>query len=415
MLTTVLLTLVPAVLEQEPKEGKEEWTAEDLKFDGDFFEDVDGDGALDLIVRADNLIQVVSWKRSRILYTLPMEDRPAFDRTCWPCPDMTGDEFPDILVLARWDHDLSPGYRVEYRLTVHDGRTGETVRAFPGIIGFGIDDLDGDGDFELLAGGDERYSSERARVRGWLGVMDLTSGEWIHRWRDDSERDSYQSSMHVTDDLDDDSVKEVACFTRFNGRFAEGEWVIRSGRTGERLRVIPVGLPDETVWPIPGACSDLDGDGAGDLLISGGRLVLVHSSRDGSIIHRLEEPEEDAGGWGSGFGEVVDCIGDIDGDNIDDLALGLHHYRLGDGALALYSGKTGERLFRLEAPGEHEHFGYGCSSTDIDADGTLDLLVLAYPWQTCSPSRLYMINGKTREVLWSLDWRTVASWPEAGK
>ena len=94
---------------------------------------------------------------------------------------------------------------------------------------------------------------------------------------------------------------------------------------GAVLHRLPVGReqvwaaarPDETRWWV-----DVDGDGWHDVLAGspgvGSGRAFVYSGRDGSRIHALAG---DAGG--DRFGDAVAGMGDVTGDGLADLAVGV--------------------------------------------------------------------------------------------
>ncbi len=376
-----------------------------------FLQDVDGDGTQDLLVGNRTEIYVVSWSKKRILFRLPMHGGTPMSRRARPIPDLSGDSFPDILMETARDGANGTD---DPSLTIHDGRTGEVFRTFERMGFRDVGDLEGDGDVEFLVGAERGEHSEIAG--GWIGVLDVGSGEFVHRWTGSLDA-AIGSSACITGDIDDDGVADIV-YVRVDGPDVHVRHgprpvcflVFRSGRTGEELRTTQ--LPWSYYAAINGS-RDLDGDGFNELIVTvtgDHDGILVYSARTGEIVHDLVEQPEDRGGWGSGFGGSTMFVDDLDGDGVADVAIEMRDYGLGDGALGLHSGKTGRRLFRIEAPGDHEHFGTPCGTADVNGDGKPDLLVLAYSWETVSPARLYLIDGARREVLWALDWKTVNSW-----
>ncbi len=175
---------------------------------------------------------------------------------------------------------------------------------------------------------------------------------------------------------------------------------------------------------------DLDGDGALDLAVGtgcaeGGLYVELRSGRDGVLLRRLEFP----GYRGSA---CVAGPGDLDGDGVGDLLVGLHSLRpwtMPAGEVVLVSGRTGEVLRRIA--GERPASGFGLDVQglgDLDGDGRPEFAVAA----SCEASAMapavhvYSGTGERLAVLPSV-WRvlrvgdgrlvvlTVAAWTRYGQ
>ena len=131
---------------------------------------------------------------------------------------------------------------------------------------------------------------------------------------------------------------------------------------------------------------DLDGDGAGDLVIGAPRdprsgAVAVHSGATGALILEVTGSSTPlpAGEFGTQFGAVVSAAGDANGDGIPDFAATAPWELLNGaskGAVRVYSGLDGSLL--LERFGTHPNETFQAQLAgggDLDGDGMDDIVV----------------------------------------
>lgn len=123
---------------------------------------------------------------------------------------------------------------------------------------------------------------------------------------------------------------------------------------------------------------DLDGDGSADFAVAAQRVqvsdevctesgyVRVHSGRTGNLLHRLSSVVPD-----DSFGGCVAGGGDIDGDGAGDVIVGSGNVFSECSTAHVFSGRTGELLADISA-------GPGCLSVaigpDQDGDGRAEAL-----------------------------------------
>ncbi|TAH35794.1 MAG: hypothetical protein EYC70_12265 [Planctomycetota bacterium] len=164
-----------------------------------------------------------------------------------------------------------------------------------------------------------------------------------------------------------------------------------------------------------GGLGDVDADGYADFgvstvplsppLGSGISRVDVYSGVDGASlrVHPPTRPEDN-------FGQVVQGIGDVDGDGRDDYLIGAP---FADGAfpssgiVTVYSGATGTPLYTVSGEASWDNFGLTAGAAgDVDADGTGDFIVgarssealannagAAYVYSGLNGARLYARYG----------------------
>jgi FG-GAP repeat len=188
-------------------------------------------------------------------------------------------------------------------------------------------------------------------------------------------------------DVDGDGLDDLLVGSPFSLSL-RGTARVVSGADGAILfsyaNAAPSGKPlDHFGFAVTG-CGDLDGDGLAEFAISqtnvglvpvGGR-VRVYRGSDGTVLHELTAPATQ-----QDVGSALANAGDVDGDGIDDLAIGagfsdevLPHA----GAVFLMSGATGLLLHTWGGPatGSTPRFGDAVAGAgDANLDGLPDLAV----------------------------------------
>jgi len=161
---------------------------------------------------------------------------------------------------------------------------------------------------------------------------------------------------------------------------------------------------------------DVDGDGVPDLLLGapnaspGGLaqagLVQLRSGATGQILLELEGAE-----GGAFFGQVIANVHDIDGDGVDDFAIGAPsagpNGMQDAGSVFVYSGATAELLYRWDGTARFDAFGSAIGGgDDVDGDGIPDVIVGApgaSPGGVRSAGSAFVYSGATGELLLRLD------------
>jgi hypothetical protein len=141
------------------------------------------------------------------------------------------------------------------------------------------------------------------------------------------------------------------------------------------------------------AAGNLDGDGLPDYFVGDPQaslgatqlagVVYAMDGRTHAILYTIQSPAPQAGAL---FGFYISVIGDVNGDHVNDIAIGTDAQSVGShpnqGEAWVFSGKTGQLLYALNNPnpqGSATHrarFGSRIGSAgDVNGDGIPDILV----------------------------------------
>jgi hypothetical protein len=222
--------------------------------------------------------------------------------------------------------------------------------------------------------------------RVWL--VDASTGKEKLHVAGSEPGDGFGFVTAFIDDIDSDGTCDFAVTCGMPSK--PGQMQVRwySGRDGHLLhaRTIPV----FGTLPALASIQDLDGDGKRDLLVGVSSSDKDH--RAGSvraISSKTFEPIYTVSGSKPDqcLGCVVQTIGDIDGDGVEDFAassipgyaptfeLSACHERA-CGSVSIISGKTGRVVREIPIPKEHGMFGTALAGGfDIDGDRVPDVVV----------------------------------------
>lgn len=248
-------------------------------------------------------------------------------------------------------------------------------------------DLDGDGvnDFVVDA---PNADLEAYFEAGFARVYSGKHGSVIRTFGGEGREWFHGHSVDCLGDVDGDGIDDVVVGMIGDG-FAGGPGGgarVFSGKSGALLFAVGGEIESDHFGSRVAAIGDADGDDVPDFAVGAPGLytgnivgyVRVHSGRDGKVIHRLTGQKK----VGDRFGYVVAAAGDVNGDGHDDIAVGaLRDDDAGphSGALYVFSGTTGAQLLRIAGEHENDELGHDVVLTgDANGDGTRDLLVGAF-------------------------------------
>ncbi len=238
-------------------------------------------------------------------------------------------------------------------------------------------DLDGDGCDDFAIGTASYIGPD---LKGEVRVHSGSTGAVLFTIVGDAIADGTARALAMMGDLDGDGTPDLV--TSGAGDFASGQFyngAVRaaSGRNGKTLWVV-VGESSSTELGFALAnAGDVDGDGLDDVAVGSPNDLLggyspgsvrILSGADGSQI--LFVPGETY----ETLGRSVSGLGDYDGDGVPDVIAGTKLYV---GRAVVLSGATGERLLELQIPNpDFSWFGYSVAGLgDLNGDGLGDFAV----------------------------------------
>ena len=310
--------------------------------------------------------------------------------------DVDGDGIPDALIGAP-NHDNFRG-----RVLVCSGDTGAVLlELFGNSAGdhFGgalapAGDVDADGHADFAVGA--WNAGDSLPSQGILRIISGAEGALLLEVLGTHAFDHFGSALAATGDVDLDGVPDLLVGAEQMDLDSEtddvGGAVMISVQGGAALWTLLGEQFDEGFGHTLAGPGDVSGDGAPDALIgvpfsndfgtNGGKAFLVTGAH-GVLVQELDPPT-----FYGEYGIALCGVGDSDEDGVLDVAvgsdLGGEPLGLGPGRVYVHSGADGTLLSDFDGSSELGGFGWGLASSDLDADGVMDLVVGA-PWAGGSP------------------------------
>ncbi|MEM1044228.1 MAG: choice-of-anchor D domain-containing protein [Bacteroidota bacterium] len=306
--------------------------------------DVNGDGRGDLLIGAyrENRAYVFSGADGSLLLELVSpneEEEGQFGVSVAAVPDASGDGVEDLLVGAEREGDSIFSEGNVYLFSGADGALlleipspGQMGNTFFGRSLKSIPDTNGDGRGDILVG----YSR---RVQLYSGA----DGSLLREFAEPTPR-----GFAGVPDVDGDGRGDVLISTR-----DDDDAFLFSGADGsELLRIAPPFALEGKSFSRVAGTPDIDGDGAGDLLITGGTEVYLFSGADGTLLRDLRSPnpEEEGGSFGRSLAPVSSGNGQVD------LLVGASNANNGRGRAYLFRGEALATPLLARSPDE---LGFG--------------------------------------------------------
>jgi hypothetical protein len=360
--------------------------------------DVDGDGVTDIIVSdpyraGGGAAYVFSGADGAPLFQWVIAGSNQYGYSIADAGDADADGTHDVLV----GDPLGAG-----AVDLRSGATGAVLHRFTGGAGDGLGaavasagDVDGDGHADLLLGA-PRVDGAIGADSGAVYVVSGASYQTIRTLRGEDAGGRFGTGADLAKDLDGDGRPDWVVGARDSGPGQRGRAYAYSSANGHRLWTVTAPKTGGDLGSFfVGGLDDLDGDGTPDVYVgdyvdsaNGGQsgAAYVMSGADGSRIYAWRGPRPKEG---MGPGREA---GDIDGDGVQDVAVGSYLSSSGAklaGKVDVFSGATGARIASITSTRIGENLGFDVVGLgDTNGDGTPDLLVSA-----ATGHNVYVISG----------------------
>ena len=271
--------------------------------------------------------------------------------------------------------------------------TGTSPLANYGYSIAALDDVDGDGI------GDVAIASTISPVDGpHVEIRSTRDGSLLLEF----DHGDYAYSIASAGDVDLDGAGDVLLGDQF--------WVdVVSGKTAQTLLHIPTRDSRFSFGISLAGVGDVDGDGHPDVA-AGGVLqgfgfgegfVSVNSGKDGHVIHEFLGTHD---GLENGFGYAIATLGDLDGDGVNELAVGAPGARAsGAGFVRIFSLKTFAEVATIDPPAGFLQFGSAVSGCrDMDGDGIGEVIAsggTTKPSVVFLPNQVWAFSGTDQAIL----------------
>lgn len=253
-----------------------------------------------------------------------------------------------------------------------------------------IGDVTGDDVPDFVVGAE--FSSAGSSLGGEAHVFDGADGTERFRVAGSVAQRYLGKRAWPAGDFDGDGVPDMLLAAPGDGNVTRGPGyvIVASGVDGTELFRATGNSNTGYFGTAAAVIEDLTGDGVADVIVGepgdfGAGVVRVHSGADGSVVGGRAVVGE---GSDDRWGRAIAVVGDIDGDAVDDYAVGSEAVAVGGGRkfagrVSIYSGADGSEIFRQTgragtARGAPFADAFGASIANLgdqDGDGVADFAV----------------------------------------
>ncbi|MEM7204453.1 MAG: integrin alpha [Planctomycetota bacterium] len=298
--------------------------------------------------------------------------------------DVDGDGRGDLVIGAPGDSKAGAGAgsaRVvsgasAVRLHTYYGRNpGDAFGTSVG--GGGTINADGFGDIIVGAPGSDDAGAESGQAEVYL-IRGFDNLGLAVTHNPGASMSCYGTDVAGVGDVDNDGVPDYAVGAPFHN--VDGAVWVYSGADHTVLHTFIGPNPDIFFGIEVNGAGDINQDGHADIIVGAIHedfgiqdtgMAQVYSGADGSVLRTFYGTQ-----FRSHMGTAVGTLGDIDGDTVDDLYVGVGLHQGETGAIWVYSGASGNRLYSREGQVQGEWFGWDAAAIeDLDGDGIKDLAV----------------------------------------
>ncbi len=219
-----------------------------------------------------------------------------------------------------------------------------------------VGDINGDGVSDFVGGAPRT----NANSIGFAAVLSGVDGSTLLSFNGVNAGDNFGISVAGIGDVNGDAIPDIvvgAPFTTVGDQVLLGTVYVYSGANGDLIHRIQGDPETATLGGAVASAGDVNGDGVPDIIVgavaasppglAGVGSVLVYFGVTGSPLLRINGLDA-----GEAFGELVAGAGDVNGDGVPDILVGLpKSARAGlfnGGSVLVYSGVDGSQLLRFD-------------------------------------------------------------------